>query len=115
MAVVEAIEIVVAHGDRATVRVGDVFLKIDVDQARTDVEVEAMAMAPVPTPDILWRRPPVLALGALPGRALGRLEEPSTASSAAWVAAGAATRALHEAPLPTRSGPSLDALASRLA
>ena len=27
-----------------------------------------MAMVPVPTPEILWRRPPVLALAALPGR-----------------------------------------------
>lgn len=34
---------------RATLRVGDVFLKIDAVQTRADVEVEAMAMAPVPT------------------------------------------------------------------
>jgi hypothetical protein len=64
------------------VRVGDVFLKIDADQARTDVEVQAMAMAPIPTPEILWRKPPVLALAALPGTALGRLGEPSAASPA---------------------------------
>jgi aminoglycoside phosphotransferase (APT) family kinase protein len=115
MAAVEDIQVVVAHGDRATLRVGGVFLKIDTDQARTDVEVEAMAMAPVPTPKILWRRPPVLALGALPGRALGRLEEPSTASPAAWVAAGAAIRRLHDAPLPPQRGRGLDELASRLA
>jgi hypothetical protein len=31
-------------------------LKIDADQARTDVEVKAMAMAPIPTPEILWFR-----------------------------------------------------------
>src|SRR5487761_1726423 len=73
MADVEEIEVVVAHNERATVRVGDVFLKIDADQTRTDVEVEAMAMAPVPTPEILWRKPPVLALAALPGTALGRV------------------------------------------
>ncbi len=87
------VEVVVAHHERATLRVGDVFLKIDADQRRTDVEVEAMAMAPVPTPEVLWRKPPVLALAALPGTALGRLGEPSTASSAAWAAAGAAVRA----------------------
>ena len=81
----------VAHNERATLRVGDVFLKIDPDQTRTDVEVEAMAMAPVPTPKVLWRKPPVLALAALPGRALGRLGEPSTASPAARAAAGAAS------------------------
>src|SRR6478609_6313666 len=100
MAGVEEIEVVVAHGDRATLRVGDMFLKIDADQARTDAEVQAMALAPVPTAEILWRRPPVLALAAVPGRALARLGQPSTVSSAAWVAAGAAVRRLHDAPLP---------------
>jgi hypothetical protein len=65
-----------------------VFLKIDADQARADVEVEAMAIAPVPTPEVLWRKPPVLALAALPGTAPGRLGERSNASPAAWAAAG---------------------------
>jgi aminoglycoside phosphotransferase (APT) family kinase protein len=108
------VEIVVAHSERATLRVGDVFLKVDSDQTRIDVEVAAMAMVPVPTPEILWQRPSVLALAALSGRALGRMEQPSTASSAAWAAAGAAVRALHHAPLPPRSGRSVDELASRL-
>jgi hypothetical protein len=111
---VEEIEVVVAHHERATLRVGEVFLKIDADQSRTDVEVEAMTRAPVPTADILWRKPPVLALAALPGTALGRLGQPSTASRAAWAAAGAAVRALHDAPLPPRFGPSLDEVASSL-
>jgi len=97
---VEDVEIVVAHRARATVRVGSVFLKIDADQTRTDIEVEAMEIAPVPTPEVLWRNRPVLALAALPGTALGRLGRPSTASSKAWVAAGAAVRLLHDAPLP---------------
>jgi Ser/Thr protein kinase RdoA (MazF antagonist) len=114
MADVEEVEVVVAHHERATLRVGNVFLKIDADQTRTDVEVEAMAMAPIPTPEILWRKPPVLALAALPGTALGRLGEPSTASAAAWAAAGAAARTLHDAPLPPWPGWSLDALASHL-
>jgi aminoglycoside phosphotransferase len=114
MAGVEQVEVVVAHHERATLRVGDVFLKIDADQTRTDLEVEAMTMAPIPTPDVLWRKPPVLALAALPGTALGRLGEPSTASSAAWVAAGAAVRVLHDAPLPPWSGPSPDEIASEL-
>ena len=111
---VEEIEVVVAHRARATLRVGNVFLKIDTDQTRTDVEVEAMAMAPISTPEVLWRKPPVLALAALPGKALGRLGEPSTASSAAWAAAGAAARKLHDAPLPPWPGRSLDEVASRL-
>ena len=114
MAGVEHVEVVVAHQERATLRVGDVFLKIDADQTRIDVELEAMAMAPIPTPEVLWRRPPVLALAALPGTALGRLGEPSSASPAAWAAAGAAVRMRHEAPLPPWPGRSLDELASDL-
>jgi aminoglycoside phosphotransferase (APT) family kinase protein len=114
MAGVEEVEVVVAHNERATLRVGDVFLKIDADQARTDVEVEAMALVPIPTPEVLWRKPPVLALAALRGKALGRLGEPSTASSAAWAAAGAAVRVLHNAPLPPWPGRSLDEIASHL-
>ena len=108
------VEVVVAHDERATLRVGDVFLKIDSDQTLTDVEVEAMALAPIPTPEILWRKPPVLALAALPGTALGRLGERSTASSAAWASAGTAARMLHDAPLPPWPGRSLDEIASRL-
>src|SRR5690242_8005919 len=114
MAGVEQVEVVVAHHERTTLRVGDVFLKIDADQTRTDVEIEAMAMAPIPTPTVLWCKPPVLALAAVHGTALGRLGEPSTASSAAWAAAGAAARMLHEAPLPPWPGRSPDELASRL-
>ena len=110
----DGIEVIVAHNERATLRVGDVFLKIDADQMRTEVEVEAMALAPIPTPEVLWRRPPVLALAALPGTPLGRLGEPSTASAAAWAAAGAAVRTLHDAPLPPWPGQTLDEIASHL-
>jgi aminoglycoside phosphotransferase (APT) family kinase protein len=114
MASVETVEVVVAHHECATLRVGDVFLKIDSDQKRTDREVEAMTLAPVPTPQILWRKPPVLALAALRGTAIARLGEPSTASPAAWAAAGAAVRMLHDAPLPPWTGRSLSGLASDL-
>ncbi|MFW6724281.1 phosphotransferase family protein [Streptomyces sp. MAR4 CNY-716] len=100
----DEVNVVVAHSERATLRVGDVFLKVDSDQARIDVEVEAMALVPVPTPEVLWRKPSVLAIAAVTGTALGRLGEPSTASPAAWAAAGAAVRKLHEAPLPPWSG-----------
>ena len=114
LAAMDEVKVVVAHSERATLRVGDVFLKVDADRTRTDVEVEAMALAPVPTPEILWRNPPVLAIAAVPGTALGRLGEPSTASPAAWAAAGAAIRKLHDAPLPPWPGHSLDALAADL-
>ena len=40
MAGVEEVEVVVAHHECATLRVGDVFLKIDADQTRTDVRSE---------------------------------------------------------------------------
>jgi aminoglycoside phosphotransferase (APT) family kinase protein len=114
MADVDEVEVVVAHHDCATLRVGDVFLKIDADQTRTDVEVAAMAMAPIPTPEVLWRKPPVLALAALPGTVLGRLGKPSTAPAAAWAAAGAAVRTLHDAPPPPWPGRSPAKLASGL-
>ena len=108
------VEVVLTNNDRVTLRVGDMFLKVDADRARTEVEVEAIGIAPVPTPEILWRRPPVLALRALRGRALGRLGEPSPASPEAWTAVGVAIRTLHEAPLPRWHGPSVDQLAARL-
>ena len=114
MASVTEVQVVVAHSERATLRVGDVFLKVDADPARIEREVEAMALAPLPTPKILWRKPSVLALAALPGEALGVLGEPSTASSEAWIATGAAVRALHDAPLPPWSGQSPDQLAAPL-
>ena len=108
------VEVVLANNDRVTLRVGDVFLKVDADQARIDAEVEAMGLAPVPTAEILWRTPPVLALAALRGRTLGRLAGPVTASPAAWRSVGAGIRALHDAPLPPRPGKSVDDVAARL-
>ncbi|MFJ6569390.1 phosphotransferase family protein [Streptomyces sp. NPDC091292] len=113
----DEVEVVVAHSERATLRVGDVFLKVDTDQARIDVEVEVMTLAPVPTPEVLWRKPPVLALAAVPGTTLGSLGGPSTGSPAAWAAAGATIRKLHDAPLPPlrgRSGRSIAALTAEL-
>jgi len=64
MANVEEVEVVVAHNERATLRVDDEFLKIDADQAHTGVEVEAMAMAPIPTPQIPLR----VVCGGIDGR-----------------------------------------------
>lgn len=94
------VEVVVAHPERATLRVGDTFLKIDPDPDRTAVEVFALGAAPVPVPAVLWHRPPVLALAEVPGRALERLGRPASASVAAWAAAGATVRRLHSAPVP---------------
>lgn len=112
---VNQVDVVLANNDRVTLRVGDTFLKIDADQQRTDVEVQAIMLAPVPTPEILWRKAPVLALAAVPGRTLGRLGEPSTASPAAWSDVGRTLRTLHDAPLPPWPAKGLDTLSSRLA
>ena len=100
----ESVEVVVAHQARATLRVGDVFLKVDADRAAAEAEVAAMRAVPVPTAEVLWHHPPVLALAALPGAALGRLGEPDHASTAAWAATGATIRRLHGAPVPSRPG-----------
>lgn len=110
----DEVEVLVAHNQRATVRVGEVFLKVDGDPAHAGVEIRAMDLAPVPTPTILWHNPPVLAIAAVPGTALGRLGEPSAASPAAWAAAGAAIRVLHEAPLPPWPGRAVDDVAAEL-
>lgn len=110
----DEVSVVVAHSERATLRVGEVFLKVDADPAHAEVEQRAMALAPVPTPEILWHEPPVLALAAVPGTALGALGEPSPAPPAAWTAAGAAVRRLHEAPLPPWPGRPLDDIAAEL-
>ncbi len=104
----DTVEVVVAHRRRATLRVGEVFLKVDGDPAHAATEIRAMGLAPVPTPPVLWHQPPVLAIAAVPGTALGVLGKPSTASPAAWAAAGAAIRRLHAAPLPPWPGPRLD-------
>ena len=108
------VEVVLANNDRVTLRVGDTFLKVDADRARAEIEVEAIGLAPVPTPEVLWHEPPVLALGALRGQALGRLGEPSSASPAAWAAVGGAIRRLHDSPLPPWPGTGVDQLAARL-
>jgi aminoglycoside phosphotransferase (APT) family kinase protein len=100
-----AVEVVLANNDRVTVRVGDVFVKIDADAARSAREVEAMALAPVPTAEVLWRTPPALVLAAVPGAPIDLPDHPSIASPRAWSAVGAAVRRLHDAPLPPWSLP----------
>ncbi|MEZ5258655.1 MAG: hypothetical protein R2705_17690 [Ilumatobacteraceae bacterium] len=51
----KAVDVVLTNNDRVTVRVGDVFLKIDADPDRSAREGEAMTLAPVPTPEALRR------------------------------------------------------------
>jgi len=93
---VEEIEVCdIAHNERATLRVGGVFLKIDADQTRTDVEVEAMAMAPSRPRRSCGGSRPCSRSPLFRGTPLCHLGGPSTASSAA----GNVVRTLHAAPL----------------
>jgi aminoglycoside phosphotransferase (APT) family kinase protein len=98
------VEVVLAHADRAVVRLGDVFVKADVDGDRSARELAALtADVGVPVPPVLWHRagaPHLLALAALPGVPLGRLGEPSPRGAAGWRAAGAAARRLHDQAAP---------------
>jgi aminoglycoside phosphotransferase (APT) family kinase protein len=96
----DEVEVVNAHSERATLRVGNVFLKVDSDRARLEREVDVMALVPVPAPKMLWHKPSVLAVSAVPGTVLGRIGSPSPSSPAAWAAAGAVVRKLHDAPAP---------------
>ena len=120
---VHAVDVVRKNNDRVTVWVGEMFLKIDADENRSAREVDAMSLAPVPTAEVLWRKPPVLALAAVRGAPLALPGQPSLASPGAWAAVGAAIRSLHDAPLPPWSTPytnaarweSVEALASPVA
>ncbi len=110
MADPEKVDVVLANSDRVTLRVGDTFIKVDADSARSEVEVDATRRAPVPTPEILWHEPPALALRALRGRSFGD----GPVSSGAWASAGEHLRRLHDAPLPPWPGPSLEQRRERL-
>jgi len=101
------VEVLVAHQARATLRVGDVFLKVDPDRAGIDAEVAAMAAVTVPTPRVLWRQHPVLALELVQGTALGTFGHPSPVGPASWTAAGAALHEIHQTPLPAHQAPAL--------
>ena len=81
MADVDQVDVVAAHQDCATLRVGEVFLKIDGDQTRAGVEVEAGWLRSRLRTSC-GAKPPVLALAALRGTALGHLGQPSTATPA---------------------------------
>jgi aminoglycoside phosphotransferase (APT) family kinase protein len=107
---------VVAHHERATVRVGDSYVKVDADDSRLSREVAAFSAAsPVPHPMVLWREPHVLAMRSVPGRQLARLGEPSAAGPAAWRAAGRVARQLHTTPPPAWAAPVLDVREQTLA
>jgi aminoglycoside phosphotransferase (APT) family kinase protein len=97
------IEVVSAHHERAVVRVGDAFVKLESDVENLRRERAALACVPIPTPEVLWWRdgpPAALAVGALSGSALGRFGEVSPHGPEVWARVGAVVRELHLAPVP---------------
>lgn len=89
------LEVLVSHRDRVVVRVRDTFVKLDHRPGRPGPEVAALAAAPVPTPAVLWHHDGALALARVPGAPLD-----DASPSAAWAAAGATARRIHDAPPP---------------
>jgi aminoglycoside phosphotransferase (APT) family kinase protein len=98
------VEVVRSHHERVTVRVGDVFVKVNSEDWRTRREVAALEHVDVPTPAVLWAQSNVVALSALGGTPLALAGEDSTAPPAAWRAAGAMARRLHAHALPPWNG-----------
>jgi hypothetical protein len=107
---VEEVEVVVAHHERATLRVGEVFLKIDADQTRTDVEVEAMRYGAGPDSG----GPVAEAACARARRSPGVGTRPPRRAVDRVGGGGCRRTVLHDAPLPPWPGRSLDELASHL-
>ena len=103
----QVVEVVLAHAERAVVRVGDdVYVKVDVSHDRLEREEAALrGVTAVRVPDVRWSRSGVLAIGAVPGAPLARHGEPSPFGADTWRAVGAAVRRLHDAtPPPGVSG-----------
>jgi aminoglycoside phosphotransferase (APT) family kinase protein len=101
----ELVSVVSSHHERAVVRIGSLFLKVETDPERATAELAALRSAPVPVPvpSIVWSTagpPAVLALSGVPGTPLARLGHLSGATAAAWAAAGAVTALVHASPVP---------------
>jgi aminoglycoside phosphotransferase (APT) family kinase protein len=87
--------------------VDDVFIKVETDAGRASAELAALKAGVVPVPDVLWSRhgpPALLALAKVDGEQLAEYGPPSPFGPAAWRAAGAIARKLHDVDPP--EGPS---------
>lgn len=87
-------EVVVAHQDRAVLRLGDVFVKVESDPAKAQREHDLLSSVPVPVPQVVWWRPgspSLLGLARATGESLLDSDDPR-----AWAAAGETTRRLHQ-------------------
>ena len=94
----DLVHVVSSHHERAVVRVGDVFVKVETDPERAARELNALASVDVvAVPRVLWSQegpPHVLALSAITGTQLATLGQPSPFGDDAWrAAAGAAPSA----------------------
>ncbi len=108
------VEVVLVNNERVTLRIGDTFLKVDSDPRRIEFESQMIKTVPVKTPEVLWLRGNVLALGAVDGQPLGKLGEQATSSSAAWEATGATIRRLHDSEAPSQLSKSIVEPGARL-
>lgn len=96
-AVVDLVEVVVAHRERAVLRVGDCYIKVEAVPTKAQREHDILEARPVPVPEVLWFRsgdPSVLVLTEVRGRPLT-----DQSSAASWREAGQVVRSLHDSPL----------------
>jgi aminoglycoside phosphotransferase (APT) family kinase protein len=107
------VEVVSSHYERAVVRVGDVFVKVETDPERAAREIDALASVDVvAVPRVLWSHdgpPHVMALSSMTGTQLATLGQPSAFGYDAWRAAGTLLRSLHASREPS-DGDSAEAL-----
>ncbi|MGP9680853.1 phosphotransferase [Brachybacterium sp. AOP3-A1-3] len=76
----DEVEVVVAHTERATLRVGETFLKVDGDPAHAEVEIRAMGMVPELDRECAW----LLEHAVLPAEVIHRNREIAEAALRPW-------------------------------
>lgn len=94
----DLVEVIVSHHERAVVRLGDCYVKVESIPIKAQREHDILEARPVPMPEVLWFRsgdPSVLALTEVRGRPLT-----DQSSAASWRAAGRVVRSLHDSPVP---------------
>ena len=103
-------ELVIGHDERAVVRIGDTYIKADVDAERLDREAVVLGAISVPRPEVLWHRRAtvsLLALSEVAGLPLATIGEPSPHPAAVWAMAGQVARQVHDGHIPeTLAAPS---------
>lgn len=96
-------ELVITHDERAVVRIGDAYVKADVNRERLDREVSALRSVKVPWPEVLWHRRgtvSLLALSEVTGVPLASLGAPSPHPEEVWAMAGEVARLVHDEQIP---------------